>query len=76
MQIFSCSLHDVLCTQNIPAIAVHELDGSLKQVSCFEFDEGLQEGVVLLCDEGLACLRLDYVVDKIGICKQCHLIRP
>lgn len=75
MCIFLGSKRDILSNQRISPISVHKLDGSLHEEPGLKLDECLKQGVLLLRDEEVCCLRFDNVVDKIGICKQCHLIR-
>jgi hypothetical protein len=76
MMLFACSLREVFWWEDVPSVPAHELDGCFEEMASLKFDEGLEQGVVFLADDLVGYLRLDYVVDKIGICKQCHLIRP
>ena len=53
----------------IPAITAHKLDSGFKEQASFKFDEHLEGGIVLLGDQSVCSLRLDEVVDEIGIGK-------
>ena len=66
---FSEGEFEVIGGEVIPPIFVHELDGGLEELASFEFEEGLEQWIVLFFKMMFDSLALNYMMYEIGVGK-------